>query len=35
MRATLGDVVLHYEVALDFVFTSQQEDDIVAFMDAF
>jgi hypothetical protein len=31
---TLKDVVRHYEVALGFAFTPQEEDDLVAFMEA-
>jgi cytochrome c peroxidase len=31
---TLGEVVLHYEAALGFVFTPAQRDDLVAFLEA-
>ena len=34
IAATLEDVVIHYEVALDFEFTPQQRADLVAFMEA-
>lgn len=34
IAATLKDVVVHYEVALGFVYTSEEEDDLVAFMEA-
>ena len=34
IAATLEDVVHHYEVALGFVFTPQQEEDLVAFLKA-
>jgi cytochrome c peroxidase len=34
IAATLKDVVIHYEVALGFVFTPEEEDDLVAFMEA-
>jgi cytochrome c peroxidase len=31
---TLKDVVRHYEAALGFVFTAQERDDLVAFLEA-
>src|SRR4029453_22991 len=34
IAATLEDVVTHYEVALGFVFTPQEEEDLVAFLRA-
>jgi cytochrome c peroxidase len=34
IAATLEEVVEHYEVALGFVFTPQQEEDLVAFLKA-
>lgn len=34
IAATLKDVVVHYEVALCFVYTPEEEDDLVAFMEA-
>jgi cytochrome c peroxidase len=34
ISATLKDVVLHYEQALGFVFTPQERDDLVAFLEA-
>lgn len=34
IAATLEDVVLHYEVALGFVFTRQERKDLVAFLEA-
>jgi cytochrome c peroxidase len=34
VAATLQDVVVHYEVALGFIFTAQEEADLVAFLEA-
>jgi cytochrome c peroxidase len=34
IAATLKDVVIHYEVELGFVFTAQEREDVVAFMEA-
>jgi len=34
IAATLKDVVLHYEVALGFVLTANEEADLVAFLEA-
>lgn len=34
IAATLKDVVVHYEVALGFVFTEAERNDLVAFMEA-
>jgi cytochrome c peroxidase len=34
IAATLEEVVTHYEVALGFVFTPQEREDLVAFMKA-
>ena len=34
IAATLEDVVVHYEVALGFVYTEQARKDLVAFMEA-
>jgi hypothetical protein len=34
IAATLNDVVVHYEVALGFVFTANEEADLVAFLEA-
>ncbi len=33
-RSTLEDVVVHYETALGFVYTKQERDDLVAFLEA-
>src|SRR5262249_41666183 len=34
IAATLGDVVRHYETHLGFIFTNQERDDLVAFLNA-
>jgi cytochrome c peroxidase len=34
IAATLEDVVVHYEVALGFIYTEQEREDLVAFMEA-
>ena len=34
IAATLNDVVLHYQQALGFVFTTQEREDLVAFLEA-